>query len=451
VLTVPAVASKYPPGHALLMSVGSLVGAPALMPLLLTALTGALLFLLVCRVTNPFVAALTCIIWLGDPIELEHRPGYFSEVTSSMMWMIALWALLEWRAHRRTRWLLVLAAAIGWGAITRPLTMLAFAVPVGIVVVRDVIRTHRWREFALAIVVGCCFLGILPLWSARTTGNWRLTPQTLYTRDYLPYDKPGFGLDTTPPALPLLPVDRFTYVGFQNVHKRHTLTNLPAIAWERLKVIGHDEWSGPRLVLVPFAILGLFAMNASLWFAFACSAALFVGYLSYGHWAQWTIYYLEGIPTLSVVTALGVALALERIEKRFSEGPRSRIASARAAAVAALLLLVGYESVRSHANHRRDALWDVAFHELLDQVPFRSRVIFVHYAPRLGPHLNVVANSPHLFADSTWIVNDFGAKNADLLRFAKGRIPLAFYERDMHIEIDTSLVAKSNSARAPSR
>ncbi|HEY9230196.1 MAG TPA: hypothetical protein VIP11_26320, partial [Gemmatimonadaceae bacterium] len=52
VLTIPAVASKYPPGHALLMSIGSLFGAPVLVPLLLTGLTGALLFYLVQRVTN---------------------------------------------------------------------------------------------------------------------------------------------------------------------------------------------------------------------------------------------------------------------------------------------------------------------------------------------------------------------------------------------------------------
>src|SRR5437763_1949852 len=82
VLTTPAVASKYPPGHALLMSLGTLLGAPALVPLLLTDLTGALLFVLTRRVTNAHVALLAWLIWLSDPIELQFRPGYFSEVTS---------------------------------------------------------------------------------------------------------------------------------------------------------------------------------------------------------------------------------------------------------------------------------------------------------------------------------------------------------------------------------
>jgi hypothetical protein len=440
VLTVPAVASKFPPGHALLMSLGALVGSPPLVPLLLTGLAGALLFALVRRVTNPWVALLAWIIWLSDPIELQLRPGYFSEVTSGAMWMIALWALLEWREHRRTRWLLALAAAIGWGAITRPLTMLAFAGPIGVLVVRDVARTHRWRDFMLAVAVGCCFLAIIPLWSAMTTGDWRLAPQTLYTRDYLPYDKPGFGLDTTPPALPLSPVTRYTFVGFRDQHARHTLTNLPSIATERLAVIAHDEWHGARLVLVPFAVLGLFAMSASVWFALACSFALFAGYLSYGHWAHWTLYYLEGLPVLAVIAALGIWDAVERIRRGVGEsfGGGGRVLAMIAASLA---LLVGYEAVVWRGNHQRNATWDVAFHQLLDNVTVRSAVIFVHYAPRLGPHLNVVANSPHLFADSTWIVNDLGPRNAELLHFAGARVPLAFYERDMHMEIDSTLVA----------
>jgi dolichyl-phosphate-mannose-protein mannosyltransferase len=449
ILTVPAVASKYPPGHALLMSLGSFLGAPALVPLLLTGLTGALLFALVRRVTNVWVAVLACVIWWSDPIELRLRPGYFSEVTTGAMWMIALWALLEWRERRQTRWLLALAAAIGWGAVTRPLTMLAFAVPIGVVVVRDVARTHRWRDLGLAVALGCCFLAIIPFWSTMTTGDWRVTPLSLYTRDYLPYDKPGFGLDTTPPALALQPVNRFTYVGFRDLHVRHTRANLPRIAWDRLSAIARDEWSGARLILVPFALIGLFAMNASLWVALAGLFVLFACYLAYGYWAPWTLYYLEGIPILSVIAALGIWSVIDRIGKRRED--TWPVARPIAIAAGALALLAGYETVTWRGNHRKDAVWDTAFRELLGKVPVRSAVIFVHYAPRIGPHLNVVANSPDLSADSTWIVNDLGPRNAELLRYAGGRMPLAFYERDMRIEPDTSLTRASSWSDRPNR
>lgn len=241
-------------------------------------------------------------------------------------------------------------------------------------------------------------------------------------------------------------MNRFTFLGFRNEHVRHTLANLPSIALERLGVIAHDEWSGPRLALVPFVVLGLFAMNASVCFGLACSLALFAGYLSYGHWAHWTIYYLEGIPILSVVAALDLSRVLTLVRARHDDARLDalgfgKITRALAMTAAALVALAAFETVQWRGKHQQNALWDAAFQELLDKVPMRSAVIFVHYAPRLGPHLNVVANSPHLFGDSTWIVNDLGARNAQLLQYAGARVPLAFYERDMHIEVDRQLDA----------
>ena len=54
-------------------------------------------------------------------------------------------------------------------------TMLAFAIPVGVVVIRDVVRQKLWRDFTLAVALGSAMLAMIPLWSAMTTGNWRLT------------------------------------------------------------------------------------------------------------------------------------------------------------------------------------------------------------------------------------------------------------------------------------
>ena len=38
--------------------------------------------------------------------------------------------------------------------------------------------------------LGTMILGIIPLWSAETTGDWRLSPVVLYQRDYLPRLRP---------------------------------------------------------------------------------------------------------------------------------------------------------------------------------------------------------------------------------------------------------------------
>jgi hypothetical protein len=436
VLTAPAVASKFFPGHAFLLAIGSLLGAPALVPLLLTGITAALIFALARRVTNEWVALLAWIIWLGDPINLRFRPGYFSEVTSGAMWCLAWWALLEWRQTRSRRWLLALAAAIGYGAITRPLTMLAFAVPVGVVVIRDVIRHERWRDFGLAVVVGSAILCIIPLWSARTTGDWRLTPQTLYTREYLPFDKPGLGVDTTPPRQVLSPPNRQTYDSFFPEHVAHIPRNLPRIAGERLRVIAHDEWSGARIVLVPFVLIGLFGMSGEIAFALVCACALFAAYMSYGHWAHWTLYYFEAMPVLSLLAAVGLWKAIERLRA---------VSAARLGtlACALLALLAAYDLRSARASHAAAAAWDTGFHELVAKLPMPAALIFIHYAPGPGPHPSVVANSPHLANEAVWIVNDLGPRDAELLRYSGLRIPLDFYVASGKIEIDRALIAAS--------
>ncbi|HEY4219184.1 MAG TPA: glycosyltransferase family 39 protein [Gemmatimonadaceae bacterium] len=434
VLTTPAVASKYMPGHALLMSIGTLLGAPVLVPLLLTALTGGLLFALVRRVSNEWVALLAWLAWLSDPINLRFRAAYYSEVTSDAMWFLAWWSLLEWRRSRERKWMLALAAAIGWGAITRPLTMLAFAIPVGVVVIRDVVRESRWRDLAAGVALGTLVLCIIPLWSAETTGNWRVTPLAQYTHDYLPFDKLGFGIDKTPPALPLLPVERMTYAGFYTEHATHTVAHLPRTALDRLEAIASEEWSGARLVLVPFAAIGLASMSIEVGFALVCSIALFVAYLAYGHWAQWTLYYFEAMPVLDVLAALGIWNVMTRL--RAGSAPR------RTTIVAALLgALAVYEMHDARWKRQRMAAWDVSFNHIVDNLPVHQAVIFVHYEPRLEPHATIVTNSPHLASDPVWIVNDLGARDAELMKYAGTRVPLALYEDAMKIEVDRQVLS----------
>jgi 4-amino-4-deoxy-L-arabinose transferase-like glycosyltransferase len=434
VLTEPAVASKFPPGHALLLSLGALFGAPALVPLLLTGITAALLFALARRVANEWVALLAWIIWLGDPINLRYRLSYFSELTSGAMWCVSWWALLEWRATRQRRWLLALAAAVGYGAITRPLTMLAFAVPVGVIVIRDVAREKRWADLGYGVLLGTAILGILPLWSARTTGNWRLSPQTLYTREYMPFDKPGFGVDSTPPTETLSPPNRFTYEGFFAEHVVHTPANLPRIALTRLGVIAHDQWSGPRIVLVPFVLIGAFAMTGEVLFALVCSLALFAGYLSYGHWAHWTLYYFEGMPVLSMLAAIGIWKAIGKVRAL----PAPRLG---AAACALLALLAAYDLRAERAWHANATAWDRAFHEMVAKLPMPAAVIFVHYAPGIGPHPSIVANSPHLENEAVWIVNDLGPRDVELMRYTGQRVPIDFYAATGRTEVNQTLIA----------
>jgi hypothetical protein len=447
VLTAPRVASKYPPGHALLLTIGALLGNVAIIPLLLTAATGALLFMLARRAANTPVAVLTLVIWLGDPINLRFRPSYFSELTTQLMLFVSWWSLLEWRATRQRRWLLALAAAMGWGAITRPMTMLAFLLPFGYVVIRDVARGRHWRDFALAAALGVTILGIIPLWNARTTGDWKLLPLTIYHREYLPFEKPGFGVDRTLPTRKLNPVNAITYAEFYWEHERHTLRNLPGIAAHRLKVIGIAQWTKVRGVLVPFVIIGLTMMTADIAFAFVCSALVFVVYLSYAHYAEWMLYYFEAMPILSFLTAMGVWRVIEALS-RWRPGASPRLRGALfAAAMGLLLALTTHELLMWRELRRQRSAWYRNFEAQLATLPKVPMVIFVRYAPRLQPHPHIVRNSPTLADDPVWIVNDLGARNQELMRIAGERIPLVFDEESLRFERLASPAIPASPAR----
>jgi dolichyl-phosphate-mannose-protein mannosyltransferase len=417
VQVVPAVASKYPPGHALLLTIGTLVGFPALVPLFFTALTAALLFALVSRTANAFAALFGWIFWLSAPLVMRFQPSYFSEVTTSALLLGSWWMLLRWRDSGQRRWLLLLALAIGWGAITRPLTMLAFAIPIGVVVLRDVARSRRWPDFAFAFAIGVAVLSIIPLWSWRTTSDWTLWPQEKYRLDYLPFDNFGFKPDTSPPrrAASMSPVLTAGYRDYLETRKEQRLETLPQTIGLRTTKLAIGFFQGPRLVLLPFAIAGLFASGA-LQFAALSALVLFIAHLPYPHWSGWNVYYLDIAPVVAALTAAGVwraALLLSSPEQRAKLG------------VAAATLLFAALAVptvrRARVEHRSYSAFYADFRRELKRLPSQPAILFVKYSPRVVDHVSVVYNFADVNTAPVWVVHDLGARNAELVRAAPGR------------------------------
>src|SRR5204863_2424807 len=122
IVVTPVFAAKYWPGHAMLLAPGFALGIPALMPNILNAIAGGLVFALARRVAGARIAALTFVLWVSTFGNLRFRASYFSELTTSCMWLAGWWALLRWRETRRWGWMALLAAATRWGAITAPAT-----------------------------------------------------------------------------------------------------------------------------------------------------------------------------------------------------------------------------------------------------------------------------------------------------------------------------------------
>jgi hypothetical protein len=454
-LVSPVMASKYPPGHALLLAIGQSVGMPALVVLGLVALRAAMVFALARRLTNGGIALATCVLLLkGD--SLRWSASYFSETTTGALLVVCWYALLRWReeieAERGTRneewstiprsssalWISVLAAALGWCAITRPYSAILFAIPIGFVVLRDVWRARRWRQLAVAMAVGTAIVAILPLWSARTTGDPTLWPATLYTRDYMPYDHPHFGVDSARPRREL-PIDLAALdPSLRQAEREHTVANLPSTALHRIPYFLLATWDAPVHAFL-LAIVGLAAAPAAVWVGVATVGTVFVGYLAHPTWADWTIYYMEVAPVLVFLTACGLAQLCAIFARAAGEPIAWRRAPRQTVALVAgsllLLTLVKREAVILRDMQQGNRRYMDQFRRVVERLP-DPWVIFVRYSPMHSPHLSLITNGPDWERARVWVVPDRGhARNAALLTLARGRKGLLFDEEHGRIDL----------------
>ena len=335
VLVTPVFAGKYPPGHSLLIAPGNWVGLPGLMPVVLAGIAGALLFVLARRFANPWVALLTWAIWTTAPGNLRFLPTYFSQNTTVVLWLAGWWALAQWLDRRGAGYLVMLSACVAWGVFTRPFTTVGYAAAAGVLVLREVVRRKRWRDAALALVPAVLILGLIPLWSLKTTGQAGLTPYALYSRIYFPYQRPGFGLPPSEKPLRELPPDMQKYGdGYRPLHAGHTLEAVPKALAARVQGIARDTWGPTRWPLTLFAVLGLLVLPAAGWFAPGDRSLLAARPTSpFAHPWIWSLYYLELQAPLAFVTALGLGgdrLARGEAAARAARGGPVRLVGSRA-------------------------------------------------------------------------------------------------------------------------
>ena len=436
VLLQPAVAAKYFPGHALVLALGAMVGWTALMPLVLQSTAGALLFVLARRVAEGGVALLAWMLWLSTPMALYFGPSYYSEATTVVCWLAGWYALLRWRGARVTSWLLVVAFCVAWGALTRPLTGLAYAIPVCVVVGRDVLVTRRWRDLLLAATLGVAVFGLIPLWSAHTTGDWRVTPLALYTREFMPFDVPGFGLLGPPPSHPLTPEMARLDDALRVAHAHHFPSSLPAALVSRARYLWESVWGVSSGVLSVFAVFGLLTLSAETAFAVGSGVWLLLVYLLFATPAKWTLYYYESVPAFAYLTAAGLAWAASLVGRprgvppstSFSwRAPRYTRALAASAFAFALPGIVALRLIHlQHITERRDLS---RFAALVASLPGDKAVVFVRYAPDHDAHVTFIRNSAAPPRERVWVVYDRGdLENAHFLDLAPGRTAFLFDE-----------------------
>jgi hypothetical protein len=437
VLVDPVIASKYPPGHSLLLALGDLVGLPALAVAALAALRAGLTFALARRLTNGAVALGTWVL-LFHGQSLYFAASYFSETTSGAMLLLAWYALLRWHEEGGRKWMALVAAAIGWCAITRPFSAALFALPIAFVVLRQLLRTRQWRELAVGIAVGTSVLAILPLWSARTTGDWRVSPVAVYMRDYMPFDRPHFGYDSAPPRRTPPPDLAFVNASLDSVQRAHTLAAVPGIAKERAGFLAAQSWWDPR-VEGGLALLGLATAPLAALVGAASVVVLFVGYLAHPTWPSWTIYYMEIAPVLAFYAVCGFALVLRvlaREPQRAWEWTRApRAAFALVVSLLFLLPMLRIELRFDRRQHLGNANYPSRFRQAVAQIPDRS-ILFVRHAKWHEGHWSLVENDPDFARSRVWIAYDRGdSANAALMRAVPDRNAYLFDEAHLSINL----------------
>jgi hypothetical protein len=436
VLVTPRLAEKYGPGNALMLVPGIWLDRPGLMPVIALAITGALIFVLGRRTVSAWVGIFAWMVWLGlVPPQTTFRPSYFSEILTQGLWLGAWWALLRWRDEERGRYLVLAAACIGWMAITRPLTAVAFAIPVGIAVLWFSRRRGLWRQVGAALAMGLAFLSVIPLWSARTTGNWRVTPLMLYTDQYMPYDVIGFGLRDRQPLREASPEIACFAATYASEHRWHTPGMIPSAFLSQGQAAAAAFFTERRHGLILFALVGVLASPLELGFALATCIALLLAYTTFAHSPGWTVYALETQPVCALLAAAGIWVVSAAIGRRW--GQRAAIRSGRAPGVqlaswcmlAFVLLAIrptmdAVERVR-HAKASGD-LPHHMFRQAVDSLPGEKKIVFVRYPKGEGCQQNLIQNDPPLATAKTWIVNDRGDDDFRLLRAAPDRVPYLF-------------------------
>ena len=311
--------------------------------------------------------------------------------------------------------------------------MIAFAIPVGCIVLWTVWKKRAWMDIAAALPLALAICAIVPIWGHAVLGKWGTNPYAYYQALYFPVENPGFGIDDTPP-LRSLPTDMTKFNAYARpMHAVHTTANLPHVLKARLLELRRGMW-GDNYFLYLLAILGAVVMSAEVAVALGTCVLVLLGYLTIAHQPYWLIYYLELLPVLAFLSALG----LWQFVTLLHELAARRVRRSHQLAVPALLVFVGLfawlspDALNAFSMWHRQLAMAPKYHEsfqgLVGKIPDKKAIVFVRYAPDADVHLSLTNNEPDPTSARVWAVHDLGPENLKLLQAAPDRVPYLYEE-----------------------
>ena len=291
--------AKYPPGWPAALSIGARGKVPWLVNSLLAGFSLWLIYRLGTKILGRGVGLLAEFLALSSPMFLMLSGSFLSHTLSLFLALVFQLAWLDSfplrgvsREQRVPDGLVLVtgAGSLGLLALTRPLTAVAVAFPFllhGVYLLARGKPGEKKKLLILTLVTGAV-ASLLLVWQWALGGS---PLRNLYTL-WWPYDCMGFGAD-----IGVTESGHNLYWALQNVRFN-------------LRAGIHDIFGWPYLswLFIPFGLIVLFPKRDGK-LVLAVFASLVVAYGMYwpGSWLYGPRYYYEGLPSLTICSAAGVA------------------------------------------------------------------------------------------------------------------------------------------------
>ncbi|MBN1826014.1 MAG: glycosyltransferase family 39 protein [Candidatus Eisenbacteria bacterium] len=415
ILTDPVYASKYPPGHALLLLPGSAAGIPWIGPLLASGLSLVLLGLLAKRVIGAGGSLLLVFLFGIAPAQVESATTYLSQ-TGNLLFLLATLYFAARAVERGGRANAALAGtALGLAWLTRPLNASVLALFLAALIgSRREARKALLRPAAIAAggIPLLFLIGTGLAYNRAVTGSPLVTPWQLYARTSQPEDT--FGFASGEEEIEERPVGPGKRLYNETILYPNRLRYTPGFALGtlfRMRIpMTAGESSPPLLFLFLLPLIALpGGRRTALW------TLLFIA-LSHGayllYWFPWGRYYHEITPALLLLPLLGARSALAA----------ARRAGRPAAAWSVILLFLlgtGLAAARLpfHVEYRRaKARAHARFYSEVERKTPAGSILFLRYGRAHNPEIDFLNNDPDLAAAERVFAYDLGPeRNRTLL------------------------------------
>jgi len=287
---------KYPLGWPVLLAIGEKFGARSAINALLAGLGVWLTYLLGKKIMESTVGLLAAGLTLTSPIFLVNSGSLLSHPLGLVLSLAFVLGWLDAFVFKaiQPRWLpgLAAAGALGLLVLTRPFTAVAVGLPFAFhgvyLLVRGDSPTRRlvFLFGMISVAIGSLHL----LWQYAVTGNAFTNPYELWWS----YDRVGFG-----PGVGRIPGGHTLYQAWVNTRFNIYAGIRDLFGWANL------SW-----IFLPFGVVAVARdRNWRSILPISVFVSLFLFYFAYwiGAWVFGPRYYFEGLFSLTILSATGIA------------------------------------------------------------------------------------------------------------------------------------------------